>query len=267
VIAAGFLTKLNFVGLAPGAFLALAVLAVRAVRHPSRSPSRGSERPGSRNRRPALCPPATAALLGFAPIVAFAARNALSHRPTFGIVSGTARAAASSLLAEANYIWQFYLPRLPGTVNDFPGLFTTRQIWFVGYVGRFGWLDTFFPNWVYTLALFAAGLIAALCVRTLIAHRAELRNRLSELAVYALMALGLMLLVGVASYSEFPRLLALYGQARYLLPLLPLLGAVLALAARGAGPRWGPTVGALIVVLFLAHNLFSQLQVIARYYG
>jgi hypothetical protein len=58
-----------------------------------------------------------------------------------------------------------------------------------------------------------------------------------------------------------------YGQARYLLPLLPLSGAVLALAARGAGRRWGPVLGAALVVLFFGHDLFSQLQVVARYYG
>lgn len=46
-----------------------------------------------------------------------------------------------------------------------------------------------------------------------------------------------------------------------------LAAAILALAARGAGARWGPPVGALIVVLVFAHDLFSQLQVIARYYG
>jgi hypothetical protein len=42
---------------------------------------------------------------------------------------------------------------------------------------------------------------------------------------------------------------------------------VLALAARGAGRRWGPAAGALILVLLFSHDLFSQLQVIARYYG
>jgi hypothetical protein len=58
-----------------------------------------------------------------------------------------------------------------------------------------------------------------------------------------------------------------YSEPRYLLPLASLLGAGLALSARGPGRRWGPAVGALIVVLFLAHDIFSQLQVIARFYG
>jgi hypothetical protein len=38
------------------------------------------------------------------------------------------------------------------------------------------------------------------------------------------------------------------------------------LSARGAGRRWGPAAGTLIVVLLLAHNIFSQLQVISRFY-
>jgi hypothetical protein len=42
---------------------------------------------------------------------------------------------------------------------------------------------------------------------------------------------------------------------------------VLALAARGAGRRRGPAAGALIVVLFFAHDVFSRLLVVARFYG
>jgi hypothetical protein len=264
VIAIGFMTKLSFAGLAPGTFVTLAVIAVRAMRKTSPAGLRHSSLAGAAR---ALGPPATATLIACVPIVAYAARNIVLHRAAFGIFSAEASALANSLPAEANYIWQLYLPRLPGTANDFPGIFPARQIWFVGYVGRLGWLDTFFPSWVYTLALFAAGTIAALCVRALLLSRAALRGRLSEIAVYALMTLGLLVEVGAASYGEFPHALAEFGQARYLLPLVALLGAVLALAARGAGRRWGPAVGALFVVLFLAHDIFSQLQLVARYYG
>jgi hypothetical protein len=41
--------------------------------------------------------------------------------------------------------------------------------------------------------------------------------------------------------------------------MLALWGCVVALAAPGAGRRWGPVVGTLLVVLFLAHGLASQL--------
>ncbi len=252
VIAIGLLTKLNFIGVIPGVFLGLAVLGMRAAR----------ESKGSACRSLAL-----AGAIGCAPMVVFVTTNILSDRPTLGIVTDAIRITHGSALANANYIWQLYLPRLPGTVNDFPGMLTTRQIWFDGYVGRYGWLDTFFPGWAYTVALVAAGLLAALCARTLVVCRTALQSRLVELAVYTLIAGGVMVLVGADSFRVFPAEKASFGQARYLLPMLPLAGAALALAARGGGRRWGPTTGALIVVLFLAHDIFSQLQVVARYYG
>jgi 4-amino-4-deoxy-L-arabinose transferase-like glycosyltransferase len=251
-VAIGFLTKLSFVGLAPGIYFALALIAVRGRRARGRRGTMGA---------------VLGASIGCLPIVLFVVENAVSHHHALGIVTRTVATSRGSLLAGVSYIWQLYLPRLPGMFDYFPGLSTSFQVWFVGYVGRLGWLDTFFPGWVYTLALIPAAVIAGLCGRTLIAARASLRARTGELCVYASMALGELMLIGVASYRIYPTLVAEYGQARYLLPMLPLLGAVLALAARGAGRRWGPTAGALIVTLFLAHDLLSQLQVIARYYG
>ena len=253
VSAIGLLTKLNFAGLLPGIALALALLTLRAAR--------------AHGASTALRWLAFALALGAVPLLAYAGVEALSHESLLRGASVSSGSPGSSPLAELDYIWQLYLPRLPGTADYFPGLFTTRQLWFDGYVGLYGWLDTVFPSWVYDVALIPAGAIALLCARALVQARAALRSRAGELLVYATLAAGLMALVGAASFTAFPQIDAEYAQARYLLPLLPLLGAVLALAARGAGRRWGPSAGALIVVLFLAHDLFSQLLVVARYYG
>jgi hypothetical protein len=70
-------------------------------------------------------------------------------------------------------------------------------------------------------------------------------------------------MLSVRSYSEFPEYGDAYGEARY---LLPLLAAALTLAARAGGRRWGPILGTLIAVLAFGHDIFSQLQVVARYY-
>ena len=252
VTALGFLTKLNFIGLVPGILLGLIVLAVRAQRTFGRSAYRLL---------------ALSVGIAFSPVVLYMGINALSNHPLLGLLSAAIKTVHGSMLAEINYIWQVYLPRLPGTVNDFPGVFPARQIWFHGYVGLFGWFDVTFPDWVYSVALIPAAVIALLCGRALLQSRAALRSRAAELAVYAAITIGLMVLIGADSYHAFPTFTASYAQARYLLPLLALLGAALALAARGAGRRWGPVAGALIVVLFLGHDLFSQLQVIVRYYG
>jgi hypothetical protein len=252
LLAAGFLTKLNFIGLVPGVVLGLLVLCVR-VSHVS--------------RRSALRLLALALGIGFCPVVLYAFINVLSSHPLFGLTSTVANHLHRSVLAEINYIWQLYLPRLPGTINDFPGLFTARALWFDGYVGLYGWLDTTFPGWVYSAALIPAGVIALLCARALYTGRAALRSRAVELVVYAAVGIGVMALIGAASYDSFPHTDAEFAQTRYLLPMVALLGAVIALAARGAGRRWGPTVGALIVTLFLAHDIFSQLLVAGRFYG
>jgi 4-amino-4-deoxy-L-arabinose transferase-like glycosyltransferase len=251
LIAAGLATKLNFIGLVPGALAGLVLLSVRAART-------------SGHR--AYGPLTLACALAASPVGLYALVNALSNHAPFGIVSHSLGSAHLSL-AELGYIWQLYLPRLPGMAVDFPGLFTARQLWFDGYVGLYGWFDTTFPGWVYDAALVPAALLAALCIRELIASRAALRRRLGELATYALMAIGLMTLIGAASYASFPTRSAEFADARYLLPLLALLAAVLALAARGAGGRWGRAAGVWIVLLFLAHDLFSQLLVVSRFYG
>jgi Predicted membrane protein (DUF2142) len=252
VVAVGLLTKLNFLGIAPGALLGLTLLSVRAARTVGRT---------------AYAWLALALTIALTPAFLYVAGHLASGEPALGIVSSALGTTHGSALAELSYIWQLYLPRLPGMHDDFAGLFTARQIWLKGYVGLYGWIDTTFPNWVYTLALIPAILILAMCARGVVMRWESLRARTQELLVYCAMAVGLMVLIGADSYRAFPAIDAEYGEARYLLPLLPLLGLVLALAARGAGRRWGPIVGAVLIMLILAHDVFSQLQEVARFYG
>jgi 4-amino-4-deoxy-L-arabinose transferase-like glycosyltransferase len=253
VLAAGLLTKLNFLGLLPGVLVGLLILGARLARS---------------SRRSALVSLAFAVACSAGPVGLYVLSNLLAGRGAFGALSGAVSKSShhGSLPGELSYIWQMYLPRLPGMGHDFAGIFMARQLWFNGLVGSYGWLETDFPGWVYTIALIPAGLIAGLAVFGAYAARTTLRARLSELGVYALMTIGLMGLIGADGYLLFPVNVGTYAEARYLLPLLVLWGAVLALAARGAGRRWGPVVGALILVLAFAHDIFSQLLVISRYY-
>jgi 4-amino-4-deoxy-L-arabinose transferase-like glycosyltransferase len=264
VAAIGFLTKLNFIGLAPGMVLGLLALAFRARRNTPGEDARPFLGRGEVCRRLAL-----AFAVAFSPVIVYATSNALSRRPTFGFLSRTLSTSQprESLLSEIFYAWQLFLPRLPGMTNDFPGIFTMRQIWFDRGVGMYGWLDTSFPPWVNHLALILAVPIVGLGLSALWAARSALRGRLTEVAVYAAMAGGMLALVGADSYRHLATEGGGYLQPRYLLPMLPLLAAALALSARGAGRRWGPVAGTLIVLLFLAHDIFSQLLTISRFYG
>jgi len=256
--ATGSLAKLNFIGLAPGVLLGLVVLAFRGIGDP--------RAPGHRRAFDSM---AIAIAIAMSPICGYLLDDLVEHNLALGLVSSAVHLTSGqrSFLGEVSYIWQLYLPRLPGMTNQFPGLSTLRQLWFDRAVGLYGWLDTGFPVWVYNFALIPAGVILALGIRTLVTCRGVLRARASELLVYAAISVGVLVLIGASSRlaQEFEG--TSFAQPRYLLPMLPLLAAVLVIGARGAGRRWGPAVGVSIVTLFLAHDLFSQLQVIARYYG
>jgi 4-amino-4-deoxy-L-arabinose transferase-like glycosyltransferase len=254
LVAIGFLTKLNFIGFAAGVFAGLAVLAVREAK------ARG---------RTALLAPAIAACIGVVPGAIYVLRNVLTSRPTFGSASGVAGTISiGTLFKELSYTWQLFLPRLPGMPHYFVGIMTFKDVWFDRSVGLYGWMDTMFPGWVDNVALVPAAAVALLCARGLYARRLALRARLPEIGVYAAITVGVLVMIGLSSYSsDVIGGEAAFGEPRYLLPMIPLLGAVIALAVRGAGRRWAPVVGAAMVVLFLGHDIFSQLQVIARYYG
>ncbi len=254
LVVAGLGVKLNFLGLVPGIALAMALLTW------SRARSRGLRAAGRSL--------AIGGGLGISPILVYGIVKAYSPHPVTGLVliGKEIVERAGGPLAAIGYVWQLYLPRLPGMSNDFPGISTTREIWLRGLVGKYNWLETVFPPWVYSIALIPVFAIALLFVRELIRSREALRARLSELAAYAAIAVGLIVLIGLGSYLVFPASQAAESEPRYLLPLLPIGAAVLALAARGAGRRWGPVAGALLVLLVLAHDIFSQLLEISRFY-
>ena len=98
-------------------------------------------------------------------------------------------------------------------------------------------------------------------------RRDALRSRAGELLVYVLMALGLAAAIAVAGYRyRVDNGGAQFEQARYLLPLLSLYAAVVALAVRAAR-RWAPVAAVVLLVAACGHSLFAQLLTLERYYG
>jgi 4-amino-4-deoxy-L-arabinose transferase-like glycosyltransferase len=256
-LAAGTLTKFNFIGLLPGAALALLAIAFRAE---------------GRVSRHALRLPALALGVAAAPLLLTMAMNGLAwERPTLGLTTTyfSATKVHPTIGGALSYGWQFYLVHLPGMrqilAHETDAL---QDLWLKGFIGRYGWVDTMFSPRVYDIALVPIAAVVLLCVRALVRDRRLLAGRRVELLVYAILTGCFMAFVAAASYDAFLTSLGgSGGQARYLLPLLPLYGGALALAARGAGRRLMPVAGTLIVLVALAHDLFSQLLVISRFYA
>ena len=256
----GLVSKATLLAFAPALALAAVVLLRRAAR---------AERPAL------LRNVGVAALVAAVPVLAYVLVNGLIWDRA--LWSGTAQFAAgtsdavgsanSSLREQIAYIWQWYLPRLPFMNDQFDGsYYPLYENSFKGFIGRFGWNDYGFPLWVYETALGVVAAVLALVGAALWRARVALRGRVGELAVYAAAVLGLMVVIGLPGYSAKEAGTG-FEQARYYLPLLPLYGALIALAVRGAGRRFGPSLAAVLVVLAMAHSLFAQLITLARYYG
>jgi 4-amino-4-deoxy-L-arabinose transferase-like glycosyltransferase len=258
-LAVGVLAKLSFVALVPGALLGLALLAWRG-----------------RPRREAVKGAAVAGAMLAVVSLGYVAMNELVwDRPAWGqgVVTAVQHQAGGpnevrpiSLQEQLSYTWQLYMPRLPFMNDQFVN-FPPRSTWLNGTVGVFGWLDTFFPPWVYDLALGVALALLALLIVALWQRRAAIRTRLAELTCYAAVVSGLLVAIGFSGvYYRLDTGFA-FEQARYLLPLLPLYGAAIGLAAQAPGPRLGRPLGVGLVTLAMAHGLFAQLLVVSRFYG
>jgi predicted membrane protein DUF2142 len=249
VLAIGLLAKVNFYGLVPPALLAFALAA------------RAGERVWNRRVARALGIAVGIAVVPFACVTAL---EALAWGRPLAVGRATAPESRVGLGAHFSYVWQILLPRLPGQARLFPD-YPAYEDLFKTFVGAFGAIVVRFPAWAYRLAVGLLAAVGVLAVRAALARRARLRERRAELLAYAATAVALVLLIAVS--ADLRRDVAEVVQGRYLLPLAPLLAAVLALAARGAGERWGRAAGAAIVVLAIGWTLFGQLVTIAFFYA
>jgi len=266
----GLVSKLTMLGFVPAVLLALALLLIRDLRGDRRAP------PGVRgaavgDRRGALGGAATALSLSLGPVVVYLLLNHFAWHRGFipGGVGGFSTPVANprhfNFSEEVSHVWQLFLPRLwlRPQFSSYP----LWQTWFVGFVGRFGWQDYTFPYWFYDVARILTVAVLALAAVELVTRRAAVRRRLGELAVYVAAVLGLCVEIGIQSYRYLVANGQIFEQARYLLPLLGLYGAIGALAVRAGGRRWGPTLAAGLVILAIGHDLYAQAITIARYYS
>lgn len=254
-LAVGLLTKLTTLALLPGVAVGVLVLLRRGWRE---------------RRMPAIAGTATLGLATAIPYGAWLLANSLvaerSSAPAGGIVSGSTSGGLDAFRDQLGYLWQSVLPRLPFMNDQFP-YYPPWEVYFKGFIGRFGWNQYGFPSGWYWVALAIFAVIVALAATALVRHRAALRPRVGELVTYAALFLGVLFAVELAAYRYQLGLGVTFEQARYLFPALALYGALIAVAAIGAGPKWGRPVGAFLIVLAMGHSLFSQLLTLARFYA
>jgi len=259
----GVLIKYTMVGLAPAAAAAVLVGLWRGREAPAdASPADASPAPR------AWVGAGVAAAVVALPIAAYAALSTWAwDRPLTGPLRAShpeiAHPDPATITGQLAYAWELFLPRLPFMDDKFPGITPLWDTWYRGGIGRFGWLDYGFPAWVAILLLpiVLAGIILAVRAAW------QAGPPLANVAVYAVAVLGLMALLAVVGYHYELKFATYFQSPRYLFALLPLGAALVAMAARGAGRRYGPAVGASVVLMVVALSVFAQLATLERYYG
>lgn len=205
-------------------------------------------------------PPALAAAgLVALPLLALVGISAVSNRPV--LAQATQSLGGLDNAREfASYVWQYYLPRLPGqelhdlyvpVVSAYPAY----TVWVASAWGAFGWVTVYFPRglypWFLTITIVVALAAIAQVLRLARAGRPERWMTHRGLPLIVAFGLAAVSLLAGLHLTEF-KLQSPTNQGRYLFPLAGLAGAALALAALWVPFRWrtqaiAATIGALVV--------------------
>ena len=255
VLCAGLLAKGSTYGLLPGTAVALAVMAHRA---------------GRAQWRHSLAAFGLCFGIALVPFAAWIAYGALAAGRTAATASSGFSAGVLSLRGGLSYVWQFWLPRLGFLQDWFAKGHPEYPVWDTyirAFAGRFGWFHFRFAPAVEWTALGVYLGVLALAVAELVRRHTAVRGRIGELVSYACLLGGLALLVNVAGYRYRVTTELDFEQVRYLFPLLGLWGALVAVAARAGGRRWGPALGALFVTLAVGHSVAGLVLSLGHFYG
>ena len=259
VVGLGIVTKATSYALVPAALLVLAVGYVRL------------RRASGRETRPAWAV-AVAPLVVLALIVGgwLGTARALDRPAVNQIATGTAHPTPTltsfNPREAGSYMWQYYLPKLSfqrqfGGLPDYP----VYDVWLKGGWAAFGWLEIKFPNVVYwLLALLTLAALAGAAVAVVRAW-----SRIDR-ALAAAFALTTVTLFAGLHWTEFRTLVGGSGpftQGRYLLPLIALMGAVVAAAISALPARRQPLAAGLVLAGLAVLQLASLGIVVGRFYA
>jgi len=216
-------------------------------------------------RRAALRQLSLASLALVVPVLGWLALGRALGRSAINSIAAGAHPAPFNVRQFASYVWQFYLPRLPGMVRfRWTSGLPAYDVWLKEGTATFGWLVVPVSAWIYKAVAIVIGVIGLAALWFM----AKLRGR-TALWLIAFFALALVVLVGGLHFTEYRSIINGQGhilQGRYLLPVIGLLGLAFALVISRVPARWRPGACMGVLILLLCLQLLSMSAVVKAYY-
>jgi hypothetical protein len=181
---------------------------------------------------------------------------------------GTAPAtgARDNIPGYLSYLWQIFLPPLPGMTDLLRPQWPFWDIYIVRGWGAFGWYAVTFPLRVYAAILAATIAVGAGGVVVLARHRERVRRDWPVLLFLVAVPAVVIAAVEAAYYSpEMRYLTPEFG--RYLFPAITALAAMAVGGCFALGRRWAPVLVTALVAGIIVLNYASQLLTLGGFYS
>jgi hypothetical protein len=165
-------------------------------------------------------------------------------------------------LSFLSYLWQIFLPRLPGMANHAePGGWAAYTVYVKRGWANFGWLTTAFPGAVYVVIATVMLAVGGLAAATLWRHRQAVRPRAAEVLVLFLTVAAVVAAIHAAFYRLHPVDVAESGRETF--AAFVALAVVVAGACLALGRRHAPVLMGALVTGTVALSYASQLLVLS----
>ncbi len=167
------------------------------------------------------------------------------------------------------FVYRFYLPKLPGMGARLGPEFGYRQVFIETFYGAFGWLEVRFKPRIYDVLQLASGLGLLWLAITCAIRRRTLRGGWPQVTVMLCLLLVNVLFL---HYVSFRALLGNGGSdplivGRYLLPVVSLFGLAIAFTIGSLPRRLGSLAGAGVLAAGVLLSLTGVAITAVRFYG
>jgi 4-amino-4-deoxy-L-arabinose transferase-like glycosyltransferase len=192
------------------------------------------------------------------------------NRATFttpnGQAPGQGFAATTDIKGTLVYVWEVFLPRLPGMNEHWSQSWPAYDIYGIRGWGAFGWYAVSWHHKVYWLIMALIVGLTGLGVVALWRRRGWTLRHVPELLVLVAVVVGVLGVMNAAYYSPTPQGTLYPEQGRYVFPAITALATLFAGATYGVRRRWTEPLAAALSTAVILFGYASLWLVLSGFY-